>query len=134
MKLKSYRQPMAIVQMAPGSPVPSWCKGELTACIRTPDELTLIVAEENLPTDHHFEPSIQVNSPWRAFRIDQQLSFEMTGVIESISRVLAAAQIPIFVVSTYNTDYVLVPSADWVAAHDAMRQAGFSGLDRDNGS
>ena len=45
---------------------------------------------------------------YRALEVEGPLSFEMTGVIAAISDVLANAGIPIFVISTYDTDYILL--------------------------
>ena len=45
---------------------------------------------------------------WRAFRVQGQLDFSLIGIIAKISQVLASEHIGIFVISTFNTDYVLV--------------------------
>ena len=50
----------------------------------------------------------------------------MTGVIAWLSRHLADAGVPIFVLSTYDTDVVLVPEARAAHAADAWRAAGIA--------
>ena len=44
----------------------------------------------------------------RAFKIDGPLDFGLTGVLVAVAKPLADAGIPIFALSTYDTDYVLV--------------------------
>ena len=45
---------------------------------------------------------------WRAFKVEGPLDFSLTGIVSSISAVLADNKISIFVVSTFDTDYILV--------------------------
>ncbi|MBT2229806.1 ACT domain-containing protein [Nonomuraea sp. NEAU-A123] len=52
------------------------------------------------------------------------LDFSLTGILASIAGPLAAANIPIFVVSTYDTDYVLVRSERADAAFATLAAAG----------
>ena len=72
------------------------------AVIRAADELTLILRQSAAPQD------ARVEAGYRCFRVAGSLAFDVVGVIAAISSVLSAANIPIFVVSTYNTDYVFV--------------------------
>lgn len=70
---------------------------------RTPEEISLVCETAHIP--HNvlvYEPG------WRALKVSGMLDFGMVGVIAKISNLLATAGISIFVVSTYNTDYVLV--------------------------
>ena len=45
---------------------------------------------------------------WRAMRIEGILDFSLVGILAKLAGVLANQQIPVFAVSTYNTDYLLV--------------------------
>ena len=53
------------------------------------------------------------------------LDFSLKGILARISSVLAEAEIGIFVVSTYNTDYVLVKADDLQPALGALARAGY---------
>ena len=75
---------------------------------KTDEEISLVCESEYVPG-----AATVVESGWRAFRIDGILDFGMVGVIADITRVLADAGISVFVVSTYNTDYVLLKSHDF---------------------
>lgn len=50
---------------------------------------------------------------WAAFKVEGPLDFSLTGIVASIATVLAAQKIPIFVISTFDTDYILVQRKDF---------------------
>jgi hypothetical protein len=63
---------------------------------------------------------------WRALRVQGPLPFDMTGVLSSIAEPLARAEISLFAISTYDTDYILVKRLD--EAISTLRAAGFEVL------
>ena len=63
---------------------------------------------------------------WRALRIAGTLDFSLTGVLAGIADVLRDAHIPIFAVSTFDTDYVLVKADRFSAALDALCMVGYA--------
>lgn len=72
------------------------------AVTRTADELSLVLPVEQVQADW------EVEQAWRGLKVEGPLDFDMVGVIARISAPLADAGIPIFVVSTFETDYLLV--------------------------
>ena len=66
------------------------------------------------------------NTPGKGFRIEGVLDFSMIGVLSKISGILADCEIGIFVVSTFNTDYVLVKRENFARALTALEQNGYS--------
>ena len=60
------------------------------------------------------------------FRIDENMDFSLIGIISKISSVLAENKIGIFVVSTYNTDYVLVKKENFERAINLLKKAGYN--------
>lgn len=62
---------------------------------------------------------------WVGYRLFGQIPFDECGVISSLSRPLADAEIPIFVVSTYDTDVVLVPEIHASRAEAAWEEMGY---------
>ena len=62
---------------------------------------------------------------WRAFRVAGDLDFSLVGIISKISGVLAEAGIGIFVISTYNTDYVLVKETNLDPAVRVLTEGGY---------
>ncbi len=69
---------------------------------RTEDELSLVCLQKYLP-----ENAVS-NNNWRCFKVDGPLDFSLTGIISSLTLPLAKAEIPVFVFSTYDTDYLMV--------------------------
>ena len=62
---------------------------------------------------------------WRALYVSGVLDFSLTGILAQIAGVLAQAQVSIFAVSTYNTDYVLVREEALPQAVAALRAVGY---------
>lgn len=94
----------AIVRLAPDSSIPSWAqKSQFTSISRTADELSIVCRLENIPADAH--------SPhrWICLQLRGPFPFTQTGVLLSFIHPLSSNDVPIFAVSTFDTDYVLVP-------------------------
>ena len=70
---------------------------------KTDDEVSLVCETAYVPSN-----AVAVEPGWKALKISGILDFGLIGVIAKISNILAEAQIGIFVVSTYNTDYILI--------------------------
>ena len=70
---------------------------------RTDNEVSLVMAEGNaVPV------GAVIERDWRLLRIVGTLDFSLIGILAKLSNVLAAAQISIFALSTYDTDYLMV--------------------------
>lgn len=87
---------------------------------KTADEVSLVCRVDCMPQ------GCTVNAPWRAFRVAGKLDFSLTGVLSRISAVLAESKISIFAISTYNTDYILVPAVQCGDAVSALSAAGYN--------
>ena len=87
----------------------------------TDEELSLVCRTEDVP-----EKTVERDDGWRGFRIEGVLDFSLVGILSKLSTILAENGIGIFAVSTYNTDYILVKEAQFTAALDALRAAGYT--------
>ena len=76
-----------------------------------------------MPADAQHD-GLRIESDWIALRLDGPFPFSMTGVLASFLDPLAAAQIPIFAISTFNTDYVLIKREHLGAALRVLQDAG----------
>ena len=76
-------------------------------------------------TDYVPDNAIECDNGWKAFRIQGTLDFSLIGVISGIATLLAENRIGIFVVSTYNTDYILTKKENFANALDALANAGY---------
>lgn len=66
-----------------------------------------------------------VESGWRAFRIAGVLDFSLVGILAGIADCLAQENISLFVLSTFQTDYVLVKEEALHASIDALKRSGY---------
>jgi len=87
---------------------------------RTDEELSLVCPTEQVPSG-----ATAREDGWRAFRVRGQLDFSLVGVLAKLSAVLADRGIGIFVVSTFDTDYVLTKERNLERALAALRAAGY---------
>jgi len=62
---------------------------------------------------------------WRAIKVAGPLDFNLTGVIAGISQALANAEVPIFVISTFDTDYVLIKERNLAEALVALKKTSY---------
>ena len=86
----------------------------------TDAELSLVCETDRVP-----RRTLSREDGWRGFRIVGQLDFALTGILSGIAVVLADAQIGIFAVSTYDTDYILVKEESLDRAAKASQSAGY---------
>jgi len=96
---------LAICRLHASERIPSWAlelHEGFVNITRTPDELSIVCAQDAVP------PDTTVEEDWRALVIPGPIPFEATGVLSALATPLADAGIPIFAISTYDTDYVLV--------------------------
>jgi len=101
LKFRWVRGSFAVCRLAPNAQLPEWSlTGPFTSVTRTTDELSIVCGVESVPKEH--TPEV----PWICLKLEGPFSFTQTGVLASFIEPLTA--IPIFVVSTYDTDYVLV--------------------------
>ncbi len=113
---------LMLCQLAPEAAVPAWVQGNvLLVVVRTPDELSLLCRVRPLPDKSGVRA---VDQPWRALRVQGPLDLAMVGVLYRLLEPLAQAQVSIFALSTFATDYILVRSDALQTAVDALQRAG----------
>jgi hypothetical protein len=112
---------LAICRFAPDTSIPAWATngdGGFSSIVRTADELSIVCAEARVPG------GVQVESGWVALKLQGPFPFSLTGVLSSFLQPLADAQISIFAISTFDTDYVLVKCEQLDAAIAALHAVG----------
>ena len=87
---------------------------------KTDEELSLVCRTCRVPGN-----AVSREDGWRAFRIQGVLDFSLIGILAKISSILAEEKIGIFVVSTYNTDYVLIKRESYGKALEILGGAGY---------
>jgi hypothetical protein len=84
--------------------------------VRTQDELSIVCTEdactedatEHVCTVDRIPDGAPFERGWVALKLEGPFPFSMTGVLASFLQPLAEAKIPIFAISTFDTDYVLI--------------------------
>jgi hypothetical protein len=85
---------------------------------RTALELSVVCEDVRVPESAHAERER------RLLQIEGTLAFTLTGVLASVAGPLAKAEISIFAVSTYDTDYLLVSEKDLLQAMQVLDDVG----------
>ena len=109
---------LAVCRLDPDSPLPPATAGGFWSLTRTADEISVVLPEDQA------QPGWKVEPGWRAFQVAGPLDFGLTGILASLARPLAEAGIPVFVLSTFDTDYLLVKEVRLERAKQALFQAG----------
>jgi hypothetical protein len=111
-----------IVRLESNAPVPEWAtRGDFTSVSRSADELSVVCPAESVPSN------VQLADRWTCLKLDGPFPFSQTGVLLSFIEPLSINDIPIFAISTYDTDYVLIPE-NCALALDVLREAGHERL------
>ncbi len=97
----------AICRLSANAAVPSWTAGGAFASVtRSSSELSIVCASDAVP------PDVQAQRGYRGLAVRGPLDFSLVGIMATLAGVLAAASVSIFVVSTYDTDYLFVREAE----------------------
>ena len=119
LKLEQFPEKLAVVQLGPGAEIPKWAESSsLFSVIATARETTVICATRSVP-----RKATKVG-PYTAFAVEGPLDPAMTGVLFNLLAPMAEAEISIFSISTFDTDWILVPIADAERAAQAWRDTG----------
>ena len=105
MELDLHATLLSVCRLPPKDPVPSWADQAfqpLVSVTRTVDELSIVLPQAEVPSHVQAEPG------WRALSVRGPLPFHLTGILASLAAPLAEAGVPIFALSTHDTDWLLV--------------------------
>jgi hypothetical protein len=120
MELRTLDETFAIARLPADATVPTWVGGvDLIAVVRTRSELSIVCRDSAVPAT-----VTEVQRGFKALVVAGTLDFALTGIIAALATPLAEAGIPIFDISTYDTDYVLLRADQLAAAKHALQAAG----------
>lgn len=118
-RLKELVGTYGIARLEAGAAIPVWADGEGFVSIgRTEDELSVVCRAERIPDD------VKRELEWTAFKFIGPFAFNETGILLSVIQPLSANGIGIFAVSTFDTDYLLVKSAQAAVVREHLLAAG----------
>jgi len=120
-QIRTLDETFAIARLPAAATVPDWVRGrDLIAVVRTRDELSIVCREDAIPAD-----VAEVERDFRGLVVVGTLDFSATNVLAGLTVPLGAAGIPIFNISTFDTDYILMRAADLDRAKAALVAAGY---------
>ena len=109
----------AIFRLDPNADIPTWAlSGEFVSITRTTEELSVVCRQENVPD------GIRCETDYVCLKVEGPFDFNSTGILGSLTTVLAQAAISVFAVSTFHTDYLLVKENKMEGAIQALSKAG----------
>jgi hypothetical protein len=111
----------AVCRLSPDADIPAWSQNaKFFSITRSKDELSVVCLGKDVPGN------ILAECGWRALKVKGALDFSLTGILASITNPLAKAKIPVFVISTYDTDYIFVRENHLSQAISVLSKEGHS--------
>ncbi|OGD14760.1 hypothetical protein A2V47_01555 [Candidatus Atribacteria bacterium RBG_19FT_COMBO_35_14] len=84
------------------------------------NETTVIIEQSK----YNEKNAIEIEKNWKILTFDMVLPFEVVGFLAKVSKVLADEKIPIFAISAYSTDHILVKEKDLIRAEQKLKELG----------
>jgi uncharacterized protein len=111
----------AIHRLPPNSSIPDWALTVpgFSSITRTTDELSIVCETQTLELEN-----VKQDSGWACLKLIGPFAFDLTGILTSVLNPLRDAEIGIFAISTFDTDYVLVKLEHLERAVTTLENAG----------
>jgi hypothetical protein len=110
---------LAIVRLSADATLPPLAtQGAFFSVTRTSDELSIACPARQVP------PGVAAETGWRALKVAGPFALSEVGVLAALAAPLAKAGVSLFVISTFDTDYLLVTEKQLHAAIAALTDAG----------
>jgi uncharacterized protein len=110
-----------VARLPASQPIPVWAiRGAFVSITldHETDELSIVCPERDVADDVNSERG------WRCLRVAGPLDFQLVGVLAALVTPLARAGIPVFVVSSFETDYLLIKADYLQRTVTVLREAG----------
>ncbi len=119
LKFSILEGPFTIHRLKPGAGIPkSVTSSPFYSISGSGEELSIVAPGKINIESEKSEPG------WSVLKVTGPFDFSETGILAGIASTLAAASIPIFAVSTFDTDYILVKREHLKTAKAALSAAG----------
>ncbi|WP_148232563.1 ACT domain-containing protein [Janibacter sp. HTCC2649] len=119
MHLMTHPESLAIARLEPGEdPTWEWAAGPFASLTRSPLETSIVCLADRVPA------GVLTEGPFRAVEVAGPLAFDAVGVMAGILTPLVPAGISVLALSTYDTDWILVPEGEIDTAGEIWRKAG----------
>lgn len=117
-------QPFAMLRLPPQEVLPAWVQSSVFYSVsRSPDELSIVCAESVLPAE--IPETWAIARGWALLHLPP-LDLELTGIAARFSGIIAAEEINLNIIATFDTDYIMIPVEKAERALRALRNSGYS--------
>ena len=117
--LKILPNRLAVCRLNADSPLPDWIdESDFSSVTRTEAELTIVCDQELVASGTTSETG------WRCIKVEGPLDFSEIGIVLSLTQPLAESGVAVFLISTFDTDYLMVKEKDLANAIDALSAQG----------
>ncbi|MEA3454590.1 MAG: ACT domain-containing protein [Candidatus Caldatribacteriota bacterium] len=82
---------------------------------------TTVIIEQSKYND---KDVIEIEKDWKILTFDMVLPFGLVGFLAKVSKVLADEKIPIFAISAFSTDHILVKEKDLARTEEKLKELG----------
>ena len=90
----------------------------------TEDEISVVIEERKLDLFKSTEID-KLNTNYVNIKVDEELDFSLVGILYKITEILKTLKISVFVISTYNTDYIMIEKKNLERAVESLRNNGY---------
>ena len=109
----------AIAKFPCDAEIPAWATGSaFFSATRTPEKLSVVAAETSVP------PELDASRGWRMFKTHGPFALGEIGVVAALANPLARVGVGIFVISTFDTDCLLVQEEEIPVVVETLEHAG----------
>jgi hypothetical protein len=118
--LLRHDEPLAVVRLGAGAELPGWAtSGTLFSVTATAAETSVVCSQAAVPRKARHE------GPFTSFSVEGPLDFSLTGVLHDLLAAPAEEEVPVLTLSTFDTDWVLVPADEADRVAEAWRRRGY---------
>jgi hypothetical protein len=119
LKFRHLEGSWAVCRLGAEDQIPDWAsRGRFVSITRTPEELSVVCPALHVPE------GIRSQAGWACLQLAGPFDFALTGILASFVQPLAEAAVPVFALSTFDTDWVLIPEQHLERALAALDAAG----------
>jgi hypothetical protein len=110
---------LAVVRLDAAAQPPDWAlEAPFFSLTRTPSELSVVCPEDRVPRD------VRQERGWRCLEALGPFDLSQTGIADSFVAPLARGGVAVFLLSTFDTDYLMVRERDLEKAVGILRDDG----------
>ena len=90
------------------------------------DDITIVAKEKDATYHIPSKEIMNIDNGWRIITINAKLPMDLVGFLASISQAFAESEIAIFVISSFDTDHILVKNDVIKEASKILLELGFT--------